>query len=153
MAKPHSSNEGPRGDSPIAASGRGTSDARVSVPVLLPLRLPGPYHYAVAPGVTLQPGDIVRVPFGKRAEIGVVWESDAAPPAGVMLKVVGERLDAPPLAADQRRFVDWVAAYTLTPVGMVLKMVLAVPEACEPPKRMGTRTFFLIASAQRRTSR
>jgi primosomal protein N' (replication factor Y) (superfamily II helicase) len=124
MAHPHSSNDG----------STGTIKSSAAVPVLLPLRLPAPYHYAVAPGVTLVPGDIVRVPFGKRAEIGVVWESETLPPDGIALKTVAERLPVPPLSVDQRRFVDWVAAYTLTPAGMVLKMVLAVPDACEPPR-------------------
>jgi primosomal protein N' (replication factor Y) (superfamily II helicase) len=124
MAPTHSSNEGLTGAVMHSAS----------VPVLLPLRLPGPYHYAVAPGLGLAPGDVVRVPFGRRTEIGVVWDSDVPPPADVTLKTVGERLPVPPLTVDQRKFVDWVAAYTLTPAGMVLKMVLAVPEACEPPR-------------------
>ena len=38
-------------------------------------------------------------------------------------------LRLPPLAAEMRRFVDWVADYTLTPPGMVLRMVLRSPEA------------------------
>jgi primosomal protein N' (replication factor Y) len=119
MAPPHSSNDAPGGG---------------LVPILLPLRLPGPYHYRAASGLSLAPGDVVRVPFGKRAEIGVVWDGDAPPPEGVALKTVGERLPVPPLGADQRRFVDWVAAYTLTPAGMVLKMVLPVSEALEPTR-------------------
>jgi primosomal protein N' (replication factor Y) len=124
MAHPRSSNE---------ASAQAIISG-TTVPILLPLRLPGPYHYAVPRGLALAPGDVVRVPFGRRAEIGVVWDGDAAAPDGVKLKSVGERLPVPPLSPDQRKFVDWVAAYTLTPAGMVLKMVLAVPEACEPPR-------------------
>ncbi len=124
MTKPHSSNEGQKREIVGGAI----------VPVLLPLRLQGPYHYAVPPDLTVKPGDIVRVPFGKRIELGVVWDGDDPVPKGVALKTVKERMDAPPLTLDQRRFVDWVAAYTLTPTGMVLKMVLAVPEACDPPR-------------------
>ncbi|HET9149436.1 MAG TPA: primosomal protein N' [Alphaproteobacteria bacterium] len=116
----------------LHASDDGLND--VIVAVLLPLRLSEPYHYSVAAGLALAPGDVVRVPFGKRREIGVVWDWEKSPPEGVALKTVGERLSVPPLATDQRRFVDWVAAYTLTPPGMVLKMVLAVPEACDNPR-------------------
>ena len=33
-----------------------------------------------------------------------------------------------------RRFVDWVAAYTLAPPGAVLRMAMSVPSALEAPK-------------------
>jgi primosomal protein N' (replication factor Y) len=152
MTPSHSSNEAQTEQLPpdLAKDRKGQI-----VPVLLPLRVPGPFHYVGIPDVALKPGDIVRVPFGKRAEIGVVWDGDAAPPAGVTLKKVAELLPAPPLTADQRHFVDWVAAYTLTPTGMVLKMVLAVPEAVEPMKGVsryapsGTRPEKLTPSRTR----
>ena len=31
-----------------------------------------------------------------------------------------------------RRFVDWIAAYTLSPPGMVARMLLRAPEAFDP---------------------
>ena len=45
------------------------------------------------------------------------------------------RFDAPPLSKEIRAFVDWVAHYTLTTRGMVLRMVLRAPAALmpEPP--------------------
>ena len=74
------------------------------------------------------------MPFGPRQVIGVVWDARAAaaPPAGEA-QAGGRRLAAPPLPAALRRLVDHVAATTLAPLGNVLKLVLSVPAALEPP--------------------
>ncbi|MBB2203112.1 primosomal protein N' [Gluconacetobacter tumulisoli] len=111
---------------------------RPRVRVLLPLPFPGPFDYAVPDSLAatgLRPGDIVTVPLGRRTETGVVWDHDSvlppefAPPpmptvADGRLKPVAARLDLPPLPDGLRRFVDWVAAYTLSPPGLVLAMAL-----------------------------
>ncbi len=104
------------------------------VAVLLPLPLGGFLDYRVPEGVTLEPGQIVRVPLGPRTEFGVVWRagSGALPPG--RLKPVAARLPVPPLPAVSRRLVEWVAAYTLSPPGAVLRMVLSVPAALEAPR-------------------
>jgi len=47
------------------------------VRVLLPLPLVGAYDYRVPEELALAPGDFVRVPLGKRSEIGVVWDGAA----------------------------------------------------------------------------
>lgn len=103
--------------------------------VLLPLPLAGAYDYARPAGVRAEPGQYVRVPLGNRYLVGVVWdraEGQALPPK---LKPVDAVLDFPGMGETMRRFIDWVAAYTLSPPGAVLKMGLSVPEALEPPKR------------------
>jgi primosomal protein N' (replication factor Y) len=117
---------------PVRVGGAG---ARVAV--LLPLPLGGSYDYLVPEGLALAPGDVVCVPLGPREVIGVVWEPDeaAAPVAAAKLKPVIERYDTPPMTEVQRRFVEWVAAYTMTPPGAVLRMALSAPQALgpEPP--------------------
>jgi primosomal protein N' (replication factor Y) len=40
--------------------------------------------------------------------------------------------DCPPVGQDARRFVDWVAAYTLSAPGMVGRMLLRAPAAFDP---------------------
>ena len=104
------------------------------VAVLLPLPLGGFLDYRVPEGMTLEPGAIVRVPLGPRTEFGVVWRagSGALPPG--RLKPVVVRLPVPPLPAVSRRLVEWVAAYTLSAPGAVLRMVLNVPAALEAPR-------------------
>jgi primosomal protein N' (replication factor Y) len=109
------------------------SDTR-TVPVLLPLALDTTYDYLPPEDGDLLPGDFVLVPIGPRKEIGVVWERDAnaKPVDAKKLKRIIERFDLPPLPATARRFADWVARYTLSPRGMVLKMMMSAGEAFSP---------------------
>lgn len=105
------------------------------VAVLLPVVLRGVFDYRVPEGVQVQPGDYVRVPFGKRSLWGVVWDA----PSGEVPEARIKSIDAvaahlPPMNAALRRFIDWLAWYTLSPQGMVLKMALSSPEALEPPE-------------------
>ncbi len=104
------------------------------VAVLLPLPLREAYEYGVPDGLTLVPGDFVEVPLGPRRVVGVVWGPGAGTVESRRLKPVIRRLDAPAMTGVGRRFVDWVAAYTMTPPGFVLRMAMSVPAALEPPK-------------------
>ncbi len=102
--------------------------------MLLPYPFAGPFDYLRPPELDLQPGDIVLVPLNRRAELGVVWDdpglpdglaTEGAPPVPAhKLKPVTARMDGPPIPRTLRRFVDWVAAYTLSPPGLVLAMAM-----------------------------
>ena len=109
--------------------------------VLLPLPLGGAYDYRV-PGEfgDLAEGAFVRVPLGSRETVGVVWgEAEGGFPAAKLKDVIAP-FDCPPLAAELRRLIDWVAAYTLAPPGAVLRMSMSVREALEPaPPRIAYR--------------
>ena len=110
------------------------SSASNRVRVALPLPL-GPYDYRVPESLSVAPGDFVRVPLGRTYVVGVVWDEAAdgdLPEA--RLKDIAARLDAPPMAAALRKLVAWVAAYTLAPLGNVLRMAMSVPEALAPPR-------------------
>lgn len=124
----------PSGQEPAEGAGLAETGARVSV--LLPLPLAEPYDYRVPEGMALAPGDVVEVPLGPRRVIGAVWGvgGNEASVAFARLKPVARRFDVPALSAVQRRFVEWVAAYTMTLPGQVLRMALSVPAALEPPK-------------------
>jgi len=102
--------------------------------VMVPVAVPGPYTYKVPAGQAVVPGTIVRVPLGPREVIGAVW--DGTPDAAInpaKLKAISHIYEAtPPLDHDLRRFIDWVAGWTLSPPGMVLRMVLRSEEALEP---------------------
>jgi primosomal protein N' (replication factor Y) len=99
------------------------------VPVLLPYPFPEPFDYAVPEDMDLSPGDVVLVPLNRRETVGVVWDAPATPartlPEAKLKPVIG-RLDTPPMIETMRRFVDWVAAYTLSPPGEVMAMALRV---------------------------
>ena len=78
------------------------------------------------------------MPFGPQTRIGVVWdrvlgESDK-PIALKKLKTVADRLDVPPLPVISLRFAEWIANYTLAPLGMVLRMMMGAQSAFEPLK-------------------
>jgi primosomal protein N' (replication factor Y) (superfamily II helicase) len=102
-------------------------DQQRRVPVLLPYPFAGPFDYRVPPDLHPQPGDIVLVPLNRREEVGVVWDApaDEAVPAHKLKSVVGI-LDTPPMRESLRRFIDWIAAYTLSPPGEVMAMALRV---------------------------
>jgi primosomal protein N' (replication factor Y) len=99
------------------------------VPVLLPFPFPEPFDYAVPDGLDPAPGDAVLVPLNRRETVGVVWDA-ADPPARALpdtkLKPIIALLDTPPMIPTMRRFIDWVAAYTLSPPGEVMAMALRV---------------------------
>jgi primosomal protein N' (replication factor Y) len=101
------------------------------VAVCVPLPLAGPYDYLVPEGMAVAPGDLVRVPVGGRVLWGAAWGAAAGGVAEARLKPVQAVSDLPPLSPALRRFVDWVAAYTVSPPGAVLRMVLSSPAALE----------------------
>jgi primosomal protein N' (replication factor Y) len=103
--------------------------------VLLPLPLAGAYDYAVPEGLGLEPGAFVRVPLGSRQVSGVVWGAGEGGVAEARLRAVSERLAVPPMPLALRRFIDWVAGYTLSPPGAVLRMAMSAPSALEPPRQ------------------
>ena len=106
------------------------------VDVLVPVALDQTYSYRVPGDLELSAGDIVSVPLGVRAATGVVWNDQVAINPGLhnRLKDVEEKLDLPPLKPELRRFIDWVADYTLAPRGMVLRMALRMGEHLGPPR-------------------
>ena len=113
------------------------------VPVFLPIPVDRPYSYRLPEGMAAEPGSIVRVPLGSRKVIGAVWDDDGAGGAKVdpaKLRDVETVFPVRPLTADLRRFVEWVAQYTISQPGMVLRMVLRAPTALEPePPVRGVR--------------
>lgn len=118
-----------------------TKDLTTVVSVLLPVAVPGPYSYGVPAGMTVAPGDWVTVPLGPRRVAAVVW--DGAPRGDVdpsKLRAIATRHDPPPLDETMRAFVVWVADYTMTEPGAVLKMVLRSGEYLEPEQpKLGVR--------------
>jgi primosomal protein N' (replication factor Y) len=85
--------------------------------------------------MALAPGDFVTVPLGRAERTGVVWALQDWPPEGIALKPVIAVRPVVPLPEVLRRFIDWVADYTLSPKGAVLRMAMSVPAALEPERR------------------
>ncbi len=104
----------------------------VIVKVLFPLPLSKPYDYYAAGA--LAPGTFVEAPFGGRNVPGVVWPGDAEGIESARIKKIARVLDAPPLSGAVADFVAWVAAYTMFPLGAVLRLVMRSGDALYPPK-------------------
>jgi primosomal protein N' (replication factor Y) len=104
--------------------------AKRVVDVLVPVALDRAYSYRVPEALELAPGDIVCVPLGTREATAVVWADNPAPNPRLdnRLKDVEEKLELPPLKDELRSFVDWVANYTVSSRGMVLRMCLRMGE-------------------------
>jgi primosomal protein N' (replication factor Y) (superfamily II helicase) len=100
------------------------------VDVLVPVALDRAYSYRVPEQLAVAPGDIVSVPLGAREATAVVWAENPKPNPRLdnRLKDVEEKLELPPLRSELRSFVDWVANYTLSSRGMVLRMCLRMGE-------------------------
>jgi len=108
------------------------SRPRRTVPVLVPMPADRPYSYAVQEGMEVGPGSIVRVPLGPREVGAVVWDGECEAVEPKKLRPISEAFDCPRLSEETRRFVDWVASYTLTPPGLVARMLLRAPAAFDP---------------------
>lgn len=104
------------------------------VRVLLPLPLKGPLDYRLPQDMETPPaGTLVRVPLSGRMTVGVVWPEKDTQHGKTLpldkLKPIESNLELPPLSPDLVEFVDWVAAYSLSSQGAVLRMCLSVPAA------------------------
>src|SRR3954467_15030221 len=119
-----------------------SANATRMVDVLVPVALDQTYSYKVPRGMELKAGDIIGVPLGPREVLAVVWAENANPDPRLhnRLKEVSEKLDIPPLKPELRAVVDWIANYTLSPRGMVLRMCLRMGENLGPERvRAGVR--------------
>src|ERR1700728_2011237 len=94
------------------------------VDVLVPVALDRAYSYRVPEALELAPGDIVSVPLGAREATAVIWADNPQPNPRLdnRLKDVDQKLKLPPLKPELRHFVEWVAGYTVSSRGMVLRM-------------------------------
>ena len=112
---------------------------------MLPLALPAPYDYLVPKGIEVEPGQFVVVPLGPVDYLGVVWpRPEGAQPPKIEPKKLREIIevvdDVPRLPRISLDFADWVANYTLSSPGMVLRMMMSARSAFEPPaQRYGVR--------------
>jgi len=103
------------------------------VAVAVPVAIAEPYDYLVGTD-SVGEGSIVRVPLGGRTVWGVVWGEATSGLERSRLKAILEVSDAPPLSPETRAFIDWVAAYTLSPRGMVMKMTIPLADALDVQK-------------------
>jgi primosomal protein N' (replication factor Y) (superfamily II helicase) len=126
--------------------------AKRIVDILVPVALDHTYSYRVPEDLAVSPGDLVSVPLGPRECTGVVWADNVNPNPRLdnRLKSIDDKLDVPPLKPELRKFVDWVADYTLSPRGMILRMTLRMGEHLGP-ERIRTAVRRVGAAPKRMT--
>ena len=107
-----------------------------AVDVWVPIGHAHAFTYAVPDGQIVEVGSLVRVPFRKGDHIGVVAAFKDEAPANLKIKDIYEILPYPPLKKSYLDFLAWVARYTLTPVGLILKMGLSSPSIFKELKRV-----------------
>ena len=94
------------------------------VSILLPYAFDAAFTYEAREGAP-PPGAVVTVPLGRRIVHGVVWDDAPEPDiAPARLKPVHALVATPALPGSLRRFIDWVAQYTMAPRGEVLALAL-----------------------------
>ena len=92
-----------------------------------------PYTYLC--DMPLPAGTYVRVPLGPRQVFGVVW--DTQPDLELetsKLRAVDQSFDLPPMSDEHRQFLQRMADYTMTPLGLALKLSLSATDALPTPK-------------------
>ncbi len=90
--------------------------------LLLPTPVGGVFDYRNPENFAT--GQMVQAGFGRQKLVGVVWGAATGQVPPEKLKPVTEPLPWPLWQAGFRAFLDFVADYTLSPPGMVLRMAL-----------------------------
>lgn len=115
--------------------------------VALPLPFDGLFTYK-GPS-TLQEGDVVQVPFGARVLWGVIWEKGNSGIALSKIKTIFQVHPCLSMSLGLRRFLSFMAQYSLMPLGGVLKMALgALPYealggfSCPPDTQVQSYSFW-----------
>ena len=93
----------------------------------------GIYDYLAGPAVGAVRGTIVMVPFGGRYLPGIVMTAAIGDVPVTKLRAVKSLVTLPPLSEALVQFIERVAAWTMAPLGAVVKMVLSQPAAFDRP--------------------
>ena len=91
-----------------------------------------PLDYA-APAGGCRTGAFVEVPLGARSALGVVWGPGRCDVPPERLRPVARMLDAAPMRAEMRAFLERAGAYTMTPMPAMLRLATRAPGLGDPP--------------------
>lgn len=105
-----------------------------AVSVLIPYPVEKTYDYLVPTFLDVVIGEYVCIPLGNREITGVVWGVAAGDFNSEKLKTIISKYNLDPMPKVHRDFIDWVAQYTVSPKGSVLKMALSAPAGLYPSK-------------------
>ncbi len=131
----------------------------MEVPILLPKIFNHPFTYLNNSQniKSLNQGDIVIVPFGKKKEVGVVWDKIKNTEKKFKLKLIEKKISNVSLDKKIIRFINWFSIYNLVPKGMILKMCLGNLKNFDEIKRKKTsknrtKKFKYILNAEQKNA-
>ncbi|WP_417546070.1 primosomal protein N' [Marinobacter sp.] len=79
------------------------------------------FDYLVPEGLTVTPGQRVKIPFGRQQAIGLVVETNIEPPEGITLKPLHNALEEWPALPDETfQLLSWASDYYQHPLGECL---------------------------------
>jgi len=79
------------------------------------------FDYLVPNGLSLKPGQRVKIPFGRQQAIGLIVDTDVEAPAGITLKPVHSAVeDWPALPDETFQLLSWASNYYQHPLGECL---------------------------------
>ena len=111
------------------------------VGVLLPLPFNEPFDYKT--DEPLPVGTLVRVPWGREQQIGVVWKTGVSSKLPEhKLKSIIEVFNFSPLKPELIKFIKFVAEYNMAFLGLVFKMVISVRGVFDEPQ---TTTLYKLS--------
>ena len=96
----------------------------MELPVLIPKIFNHPFTYISDKKEPLLPGDLVIVPFGKKKEIGVIWDKIQPTNKKIKIKKIEKKINEISISKKLINFINWFSMYNMTSRGMVLKMCL-----------------------------
>ncbi len=114
------------------------------VAVVTPLPIDRALDYRAPPG-GVAAGDFVEIAIGPRAMTGVVWGKGAGDFPPEKIKFILARLDLGGMTAPMREFVEKAAAYTVTDLGLMLRLCTRAPGLRTPP---GERKVYSLGDAR-----
>jgi len=96
----------------------------MKVQVLLPKIFNFPFTYNLESKKRYNVGDIVEIPFGKKKEIGVIWEFKDTDNKKIKIKEIGKKIKNFSIHRKLIKFIEWFSMYNMIPKGLVLKMCI-----------------------------
>ena len=122
----------------------------MEVPVLIPKIFNHPFTYISDKKELLRPGDLVVVPFGKKKEIGVIWDKIQPTDKKFKIKKIEKKIENLSISKKLINFINWFSMYNMTSKGMVLKMclgdennILKFTSNIEEIKQTNVKKYFL----------
>ncbi len=92
--------------------------------VLVPRSFSGPLDYDLTEDAKI--GQIVQIPLGKKMAYGAVW--GMCKTSDIAIRKSIDKAFPYTLSSENRQFIDWVSAYTMASKGLVLKMMMGIPD-------------------------